>query len=500
MALARLSVSHEASLYIKMALIVLLELLSIAAYLKTAAVRRMFQLQRKNLASFAASLFCFCTFYFMDVGKTVDSTWKFLLLLALSYLFFHYALCFTIDEVARLCEVQASTTKAHSQGKGVEEVEDCSYHFEELNRLHDDTMAVVFEFLSFDECLSVSSVSKRFALLAKTQLSRRKKFSAKECLPLVFSDEMCFKLAERWWPNLTEFSASNCLRLTDLGIYRLTQECKQLQSIDVSSTVLTDNAVDAITANSHLLRSLNLSSCPNITPKSVAMIAFRLHNLKSLALMSTKINDLSLVYLAHGKPDLEHLDVSYCFQISDYGLGEFLQLNAKSLRTLSIGRCTGIVRIPHELSSVRLLELHIQRSPAVNDMVLFELAKALPALRVLDVSCTRISSLSLRQVLLLCKDLEKLVVSNPEDPSLITDDFLPDVDGLIGPSLKELNLRGCSKLTDDFLHCFCANREVLPQLETLVLEGCSGISEIMLCEAQRVARTRFVVSSEGLQK
>ena len=475
-----------------MALILLLELLSIAAFLKTAAVRRMFRLQSKNLASFAASLFCFCTFYFMDVGETVDSTWKFILLLALSYLFFHYALCFTIDEATRLCGMQ------HKQNDG--QVNETLERFHKMTGLNDDLLSAVLEFLSFDECLSVCSVSHRFSVLGQGELSRRKKFTAKECLPLVFSDEMCFKLAERWWLNLCEFSASNCMRMTDAGVMKLAQECRGLTSIDLSSTAITDDTLDAVSAHSELLQKLNLSSCPNVTPRGIAMIAFRMQNLKSLLLMSTNITDLAMVYLAHGKPLLEELDVSYCFQISDYGLGEFLQHNAQQLKRLAIGSSVGIAKIPSSILELPLKELYLQRSPGVNDLVLYEIVKALPGLQVLDVSCTEVSSLSLRQVLLLCNGLEKLVIANPLSPMLVTDDLLPDANGLVAPALKELCLRGCSGLTDAFVMRIRDNESMLPHLKSLALEGCSGISDATLCNSQFVRRSRLVVSCDEFKR
>ena len=90
------------------------------------------------------------------------------------------------------------------------------------------------------------------------------------------------------------------------------------------------------------LQSLNLSSCWNITDEGPRALANGLPQLQSLNISSCwNITDEGPRALANGLPQLQSLDISYCGNITDEGL-RALASGLPQLQSLNISECNKI--------------------------------------------------------------------------------------------------------------------------------------------------------------
>uniref|UniRef100_A0A0B6Z5N4 F-box domain-containing protein n=1 Tax=Arion vulgaris TaxID=1028688 RepID=A0A0B6Z5N4_9EUPU len=105
--------------------------------------------------------------------------------------------------------------------------------------------------------------------------------------------------------------------ITDLGLQKFAQQCKEIERLDLSHCVnLTDGAIKNLAFCCRLLTVLNLAGCKNIT-------------------------DLSIQYLSGVCIYLTHLNISGCVHISDKAL-KYLRRGCKKLRSLNLMYCKKI--------------------------------------------------------------------------------------------------------------------------------------------------------------
>ena len=133
--------------------------------------------------------------------------------------------------------------------------------------------------------------------------------------------------------SLTILDVSECQRVTDQGVQHLSQ-LTNLQELHLGWNLkMVDRALSALPAG---LTKLDLSYCAEVsliplTPNSLPHLA-HLH-LRRCPL----VNDAGLNSLAAAAPALQHLDISYCINITSRGLRCLSSLT--TLHTLNISAC-----------------------------------------------------------------------------------------------------------------------------------------------------------------
>ncbi|XP_071961643.1 F-box and leucine-rich repeat protein 13-like [Antedon mediterranea] len=129
--------------------------------------------------------------------------------------------------------------------------------------------------------------------------------------------------------QLRDVTLAECFQITDLGIQKFAQQCRELDRLDVSHcTQLTNNAIKNLAFCCRHLRVLNLAGC-------------------------IQLNDLSLQYLSGVCHYLMDLDISGCFTITDRAL-KFLRKGCKRLKILTMLYCRGVSKTMYQKLSSKI--------------------------------------------------------------------------------------------------------------------------------------------------
>ncbi|XP_062229185.1 EIN3-binding F-box protein 1-like [Phragmites australis] len=240
---------------------------------------------------------------------------------------------------------------------------------------------------------------------------------------------------------------------------------------------VTDSGLSALARGCPALRSLSLWDVPQVTDAGLAEVAAECHSLERLDITGCPlITDKGLIAVAQGCPDLKSLTIEGCSGVANEGLKAIGRCCSK-LQAVNIKNCahvddqgvSGLVcSATASLAKVRLqglsitdaslavigyygkaiTDLTLARLPVVGEKGFWVMANALglglQKLRCMTVmSCPGLTDLALACVAKFC------------------------------PSLKLLNLKRCSKVSDGCLKEFAESAKVL---ENLQMEECNKVS------------------------
>ena len=134
-------------------------------------------------------------------------------------------------------------------------------------------------------------------------------------------------------PSLETLVLETCHNITDMGLISfLNRTGGNLESINLSDTMITLSEVGLLTTCLFSLQELNLSWCPSLT--DIGLISFLNRtggSMKRLDLSATRITLSEVGSLATWCPNLEELDLSYCRKITEDGLISLLEKTGKHL-------------------------------------------------------------------------------------------------------------------------------------------------------------------------
>ncbi|XP_021861299.1 F-box/LRR-repeat protein 3 [Spinacia oleracea] len=235
--------------------------------------------------------------------------------------------------------------------------------------------------------------------------------------------------------NLEKLWLGRCKLITDIGIGCIAVGCPKLKIIGLKWCLgIGDLGVELIAVKCKDLRTFDLSYLP-ITSKCLPAI-LKLQYLEELILEGCfGIDDDSLTLLKQGSKSLKTLDISSCQNVSDTGLssltsgiGCLQQLTlaygspvtldlARSLQRLSklqsikldgcLVTCSGLQAIGNYCASLR--ELSLSKCSGVTDEGLSSLVKKQKELRKLDITCCRkLTCVSIAHVAYSCTSLTSL--------------------------------------------------------------------------------------------
>ncbi|XP_029212767.2 dynein regulatory complex subunit 6-like [Acropora millepora] len=119
-------------------------------------------------------------------------------------------------------------------------------------------------------------------------------------------------------PKFRDISLAECPNITDLGLQKMCQQCRQLENFDVSRCKgLTDNAIKNLAFCCRLLRTLKLAGCSKLTDSSLQYLSGVCHYLEALDLSGcVHITDKSLRFLRKGCKKMSSLTILYCRNVT----------------------------------------------------------------------------------------------------------------------------------------------------------------------------------------
>ncbi|XP_052780096.1 dynein regulatory complex subunit 6-like isoform X2 [Mya arenaria] len=136
-----------------------------------------------------------------------------------------------------------------------------------------------------------------------------------------------------------DVTLSECVNITDLGLQKFAQQCKNIERLDLSHCMqITDGAIKNLAFCCRMLNVLNLAGCKLVT-------------------------DLSIQYLSGVCHYLVQLDVSGCLLITDKAL-KYLRKGCKKLSLLILLYCKGVTK-----NSAQKMMRHVDTVQYNNDEV-----------------------------------------------------------------------------------------------------------------------------------
>ncbi|CAI8044229.1 Dynein regulatory complex subunit 6 [Geodia barretti] len=230
--------------------------------------------------------------------------------------------------------------------------------------------------------------------------------------------------------NLNHLSLAGCLYFTSRGLRYIQRGkgCRRLVYLDLSGcTKLTSEALQCIGVGCPILNTVLLDNIPSLSDSMIMSLASSTHTLRRVSLLAKTGTTLS---------------------ISDRSVKSLVQHNRK-LRTLKI-----------------------ENGTVLSDMSLRVLSRGCRDLHYLHLAgCSRLSDKGLSDV----KRLKKLSVLNIADCTRVSDLGVRHIaESSFGPTLRELNLTNCQKLSDISL---LRLTPACPALSHLSLAYCHHVSD-----------------------
>ncbi|XP_005993552.1 F-box/LRR-repeat protein 7 [Latimeria chalumnae] len=249
---------------------------------------------------------------------------------------------------------------------------------------------------------------------------------------------------------------SGCRRLTDRGLYTISQCCPELRRLEVSGCYnISNEAVFDVVSRCPNLEHLDVSGCSKVTCISLTREA------------SIKLSPM------HGKQiSIRYLDMTDCFVLEDEGL-HIIAAHCTQLSHLYLRRC---LRITDEglrylmIYCTSIKELSVSDCRFVSDFGMREVAKLESRLRYLSIAhCGRITDVGIRYIAKYCSKLRYLNARGCEG---ITDHGLEYL-AKNCTKLKSLDIGKCPLVSDagmEFLALNCFN------LKRLSLKSCESVT------------------------
>ena len=252
------------------------------------------------------------------------------------------------------------------------------------------------------------------------------------------------------------------------------------------------------------LVELDMGFCEGVGDEGVQAIAPLFGQLRVLSLNGcTRCGDASCVAVSRGAPRLERLEAELLLRVTDHGVQHVVR-NCPALTELCVGGCNRISNISTSLiadhCAARLSRLGVGGLQSLTDLDLEDIGRCKALTHLELCACPKLSDAGLKSIGKLAerqmKAFEKWEQQQasslppPAPPTLthldlgglgrLSDEALLKLT-VRAKRLRTLDLRGCSRLTDDGLARACAGCTVdgvqcaaslaMPQLGTLVLSG-----------------------------
>lgn len=235
----------------------------------------------------------------------------------------------------------------------------------------------------------------------------------------------CFSLSHEALPQITKLWGQSLLSLNLECCDNLLQNTHLttpntshlvLRSLNLSNSLVTDQGVRYFATRSPELTHLNLQGCPNITDLSLSVVAQFCKKLKVINISGcSKITNYSLQLLAQEcKENLQEINANECKGITSEGgnLFNYLAFFCPNLKRLMLRdtKVTGaeLVRLC-SAKKISFIELNLQGLSSLTDEDLYAIAESQPYLEVLHLSfCYRVTLRGLQYLAARCLNLLEL--------------------------------------------------------------------------------------------
>uniref|UniRef100_A0A336K2Q1 CSON012005 protein n=1 Tax=Culicoides sonorensis TaxID=179676 RepID=A0A336K2Q1_CULSO len=345
-----------------------------------------------------------------------------------------------------------------------------------FNRLPNDLVIKIFEWLDSCDLCNLSQVCKRFETLVwnpilwRNIIIKGENRSGDKALRTIFRrlcgqtrnglcptvervmlSEGCkitdkgLQLLSRRCPGLSHLQLQNSTSVTNQALFDLATKCSNLQHLDITGCyqITTIDINPSLQSSGKLqLQYLDLTDCVSLNDTGLKVVVKNCPLLVYLYLRRcVQITDVGLKFVPAYCLNIKEISISDCINITDLGLYELAKLGA-NLRYLSVAKCerisdAGIKVIGRKCYKLRYL--NARGCEAVSDDSINILARACTRLRALDVGKCDISDAGLRALAESCPNLKKLSLKNCD---MITDRGIQCI-AYCCRGLQFLNIQDC---------------------------------------------------------
>ncbi|XP_063697095.1 F-box/LRR-repeat protein 7-like [Culicoides brevitarsis] len=346
-----------------------------------------------------------------------------------------------------------------------------------FNRLSNDLVLRIFEWLDSSDLCNLTQVCKRFETLVwnpvlwRNIIIKGENRSGDKALRTIFRrlcgqtrnglcpivervmlSEGCkisdkgLQLLSRRCPSLSHLQLQNSTSVTNQALFDLVTKCTNLQHLDITGCyqiTTVDINPTLQSANGKLqLQHLDLTDCVSLNDTGLKVVVKNCPLLVYLYLRRcVQITDAGLKFVPAYCLNIKEISISDCINITDFGLYELAKLGA-NLRYLSVAKCeritdAGIKVIGRKCYKLRYL--NARGCETVSDDSINILARACTRLRALDVGKCDISDAGLRALAESCPNLKKLSLKNCD---MITDRGIQCI-AYCCRGLQFLNIQDC---------------------------------------------------------
>lgn len=331
--------------------------------------------------------------------------------------------------------------------------------------------------------LGVEAVVRSNARLEELGLSYCERLSDR-CFPVVVKScphlttlelEFCMQIGNDAMKHLAQglanpaklrrLNIAGCRRVGDIGLLELVKKCTRLQNINIR---LCDKLTDiSVRAAMHYCLELQVLDMEDVGLATYKIFQFdqegdgranadknMARKLRELTLAGCSgLNDLVLGHLGHRAKALESINVSACTGITDQGLSWLLE-----------------DMLDHSVSGSCLEHVDVSYCPQLSVQCIYQLVVRCPKLISLNISgCIHLNDREMIEVIDACSRLVKLELGFCRE---LTDRVLTAIAKHL--SLEELNLARCVKITDDGMREITCQATVLRKLN---LSACKKLTE-----------------------
>ncbi|CEP06944.1 hypothetical protein [Parasitella parasitica] len=282
-------------------------------------------------------------------------------------------------------------------------------------------------------------------------------------------------------PNVEILNIRDCQQLSSLGIGKFLEKAGNLRELDVSGLTKVKPATLANAACSKLER-LEMSWCANITGAGILPLVQQC----SASLTYLKINkcpgldnEEMMRSLGAHLPNLTHLSLAYCTDLTDVSLESFLaSCSNRKITHLNLSGCSGLTDatlLNLALHTPHLQHLELAKCERMTDGGLAPLFARVQEFTFLDLEGVyRITTTSVSSIAVYQPHLQRLCLS---DCTQVSD---ADVEDLVKrcPQLCHLELDSCT-ITDGALKAIadCLEQQPVPRELKLDVLDCRDLSE-----------------------
>lgn len=277
--------------------------------------------------------------------------------------------------------------------------------------------------------------------------------------------------------HLSTIDISHCKKLQRWGIYKLFETCRSLENVNVSQLMCVgDEEIRVLAQSNNHITSLSAADAFNISDAAILALSQNCSDLDTLDLsrkqMLAKITDVSLLALGERCPSLRVLKLVGCDYVSDVGLN-WLSIGCHALEHLDLEDCTkitdaGLRSVGTNCNSLQYINL--TNAKYVSDVGIASIA----------TGCRMVKSLTCNGLYLLADP--RLLPSKKKKGEKMDDDPWQAVIGVTALSkycnnIEDLDLTGCFRLNLTFQKHLSKGMKTLRKLN---ITGCNQVESSSL--------------------